>query len=219
MAIIKGFLFDLDGVIVDTAQYHFKAWQRLGRELDIDFDEKANEELKGVSRKDSLEKILQWGDKQLPQEDKERLMDRKNQWYLEYVEEMKPEDALPGALDFLDKSIALNLRIGLGSASKNARKILDLLEITDRFEVIIDGKAVTKSKPDPEVFLKGAEGLELAPEEVVVYEDSVAGIKAAGNGGFRRVGIGNAKVLKSAEIVLAGLHESNPAEVINKLNF
>jgi len=219
MATIKGFLFDLDGVIVDTAKFHFKAWHRLAQDLGIDFSEEENEELKGVSRKESLEKILEWGNISLSPEEFERRMTQKNDWYLEFVHEMGREEALPGAKEFLVESEKLNLAIGLGSASKNALLILDQLGITDKFRTIIDGTKVSKSKPDPEVFLMGAEELNLAPESVVVFEDSLAGIEAARRGGFRTVGIGKASVLKDAELVIEGLHEMGPAEIINQLNF
>ncbi len=219
MATIKGFIFDLDGVIVDTAVFHFKAWRRLAQDLGIDFSEEENEQLKGVSRKESLEKILEWGNLTLDPNEFERRMAQKNEWYLEFVREMGQEEALPGAKDFLRESQSLDLAIGLGSASKNAALILDLLEVTPLFKAIIDGTKVSKSKPDPEVFLKGAEALDLAPESLVVFEDSIAGIEAARRGGFRTVGIGNKNILKDAEIVVSGLDQISPVEVINQLNF
>lgn len=219
MAPIKGFLFDLDGVIVDTAKFHFKAWQRLAAELGIHFDEKDNEKLKGVSRKESLELILEWGNKTLEADRFEALMAQKNEWYLEFVQEMSADEALPGAKDFLKESHQLNLRVGLGSASKNAELILNLLKIRDSFECVIDGTKITRSKPDPQVFSMGAEFLGLKPESIVVFEDSQAGIEAARAGGFRSVGIGDPKILGAAEIVIDGLHMHSPSEIINKLNF
>lgn len=219
MAIIKGFIFDLDGVIVDTAKYHFLAWQRLAAELDINFDENDNEQLKGISRKESLEKILDWGKKEISEERKLELMQRKNEWYLEYVETMGNDEALPGAKEFLDRALNLNLKIALGSASKNALIILDKLQITSKFSSIIDGTKTSRSKPDPQVFTLGAKELNLQPEELVVFEDSQAGVEAARNGGFRTVGIGSKKNLGRAELVISGLNEITPAEIINKLNF
>lgn len=219
MPTLKGFLFDLDGVLVDTAKFHFQAWRRLAKELNIDFGPQENEQLKGISRRKSLEKILEWGHTTLPEEEMEALMAQKNNWYLELVQKMGPEEALPGATDFLDRSLALNLKIGLGSASKNAVHILEQLKLKDRFQVIIDGTKTTKSKPDPQVFERGAEALGLQPEETVVFEDSIAGIEAAIKGGFRSVGIGKVKQLKKAELVIPGLASLTPAEVINKLNF
>lgn len=132
---------------------------------------------------------------------------------------MGQEEALPGAKDFLNESRKLDLAIGLGSASKNAPLILDLLEVTPLFQTIIDGTKVSKSKPDPEVFLKGAEELQIAPQSLVVFEDSIAGIEAANRGGFRTVGIGSKNILKDAEIVVSGLDQISPVEVINQLNF
>lgn len=219
MAIIKGFIFDLDGVIVDTARYHFLAWQRLAAELDISFSEKENEQLKGIGRRESLELILQWGQKEISEERKLELMQRKNEWYLEYVETMGSDEALPGAKEFIDRALNLNLKIALGSASKNALIILEKLQITNKFSAIIDGTKTTRSKPDPQVFTLGAEEIDLKPEELVVFEDSQAGVDAAKSGGFRTVGIGNKKVLGKAEIVIAGLDKITPAEIINKLNF
>lgn len=219
MAILKGFIFDLDGVLVDTAQYHFLAWRRLAQTLGIDFDERDNEALKGVSRRESLEKILSWGQVTLEADRFEALMVQKNQWYLEFVAGLQPEDALPGALDFLDLSAQLNLKIGLGSASKNAPLILDKLGISNRFDAVVDGTQVSKGKPDPEVFLIGAERLNLQPQEIAVFEDAAAGIQAARSGSFKSVGVGQAEVLKDADMVIAGLFERKPAEIINALNF
>lgn len=219
MATIKGFIFDLDGVIVDTAKFHFKAWQRLALDLGIEFTEAENEELKGVSRKESLEKILEWGNQSLAADEFERRLIQKNEWYLEFVREMGKEEAMPGAKEFLYQTKHLDLAIGLGSASKNAVLVLDLLEITPLFQTIIDGTKVSKSKPDPEVFLKGAEALNIAPESLVVFEDSIAGVEAARRGGFRTVGIGSKSILKNAEIVVTGLDQISPIEVINQLNF
>lgn len=218
MATIKGFLFDLDGVIVDTAKFHFKAWRRLAQDLGIDFSEAENEQLKGVSRKESLEKILEWGQISLNPEEFDRRMAQKNDWYLEFVHEMGKEEALPGAKEFLQASANLNIAIGLGSASKNALLILDQLAITPMFQTIIDGTKVSKSKPDPEVFLKGAEELGIAAESLVVFEDSLAGIEAARRGGFRTVGIGSPDILSDAEIVISGLDQMSPVELINQLN-
>lgn len=219
MAIIKGFIFDLDGVIVDTARYHFLAWQRLADELGLSLNEKQNEALKGLTRRESLHKILTWSQKSPPQAEIENLMARKNTWFLEYIKDLKNHETLPGTLDFLQKTADLNLRIALGSASANARHVLDLLGITHRFEVIIDGTQIDRGKPDPQVFTKAAQALGLEPQTLVVFEDSVAGLKAAADGGFRQVGLGKAKVLKGAELVIKGLNQYSPAEIINKLNF
>lgn len=219
MAIIKGFIFDLDGVLVDTARYHFTAWQRLAATLDISFGEKENEQLKGVGREESLRKILSWGNKEVSDDRFEELMQQKNEWYLEAVNDMPSDDTLPGARDFLEKCKENNLKIALGSASKNARLILEKVKITDYFDAIIDGTMTTRSKPDPQVFELGAEALELEAASLVVFEDSKAGVEAATEGGFRTVGVGSKKNLKKAEMVVKNLEEITPASVINQLNF
>jgi beta-phosphoglucomutase len=201
VAIIKGFIFDLDGVLVDTAKYHYQAWRRMANELGFDFSEKDNEQLKGVGRRDSLEKILGWGKVTLLEEEKEKLMAQKNQWYQELIKTMTPESTLPGVRKFLDSSRDMSLTLALASSSKNAPRILELTELASYFETVVDGTQITHSKPDPEIFLTAAERLELEPAELVVFEDARAGIEAAREGGFRHVGIGSKKSLSEAEMV------------------
>ena len=217
MAQIKGLIFDLDGVIVDTAGYHFKAWRKMANELGFDFNEHQNEQLKGVSRRQSIELILNWGGKTLPEAEIERFMTLKNTWYLEFIEQLAPANVLPGADVFLRESKAASYRIALGSASKNSRMILDKLELTDLFDAIIDGNIATESKPNPQVFLKGADALGLTPNQSLVFEDAIAGIKAAHNGGMLAVGIGNPKILTEAEVVYPGLNNLSISTVINDL--
>ena len=149
---IKGFLFDLDGVIVDTAVFHFQAWRRLAQKLGDDFTEEQNEQLKGVSRVDSLKKIIEWTGATVSDEEFQTLMVEKNEWYLELVEGLGPQDALPGALNFLQTAYDQGIKIALGSASKNAPMILEKLGITPLFTAIIDGNNVVNGKPHPEVF-------------------------------------------------------------------
>ena len=204
MAIVKGCIFDLDGVIVDTAKYHYLGWKRLADELGVPFSETDNEALKGVSRRDSLEKILEWGKLTLEEERKLELMEQKNEWYLEAVSGMNDSEILPGVADFMREVKNQGYGIALGSSSKNARRILGLIGMEQDFEVIIDGTCFSKSKPDPEVFLLGAEGLGLQPEECVVFEDSTAGIKGAKAGGMYCIGIGDAEVLSEADFVIPG---------------
>ena len=217
MAQIKGLIFDLDGVIVDTAGYHFKAWRKMANELGFDFNEHQNEQLKGVSRRQSIELILNWGGKTLPEVEIERFMTLKNTWYLEFIEQLAPANVLPGADLFLRESKAVGYRIALGSASKNSRMILDKLELTDLFDAIIDGNIATESKPNPQVFLKGADALGLTPNQSLVFEDAIAGIQAAHNGGMLAVGIGNPKILTEAEVVYPGLNNLSISTVINDL--
>lgn len=204
---IRGFLFDLDGVLVDTAQYHFLAWQRMAAELGIHFGEAENEQLKGVSRAESLNRILAWGGKSLSDAEKQRWMTLKNDWYLELVRGMPADDYLPGAHEFLRASRAAGIKVALGSASKNAPLILERLGWIPLFDALVDGNVVTASKPDPEVFLEGARRLGLKPEECVVFEDSEAGVEAARRGGMKVVGIGHGL---DADLLVSGLDQLTP---------
>ena len=210
---IKGFLFDLDGVIVDTAVFHFQAWRRLAQKLGGDFTVEQNEQLKGVSRVDSLKKIIAWTDATVDDQTFIDLMELKNECYLELVVQLGPKDALPGALEFIRHAHAKGILIGLGSASKNAPMVLDKLGITALFTTIIDGNNVVNGKPDPEVFLKGADGLDLKPAECLVFEDSIAGVQAAKAGGFNCVGIGSAELLK-ADVHFQALGSSTPEALV-----
>lgn len=198
-------IFDLDGVIVDTAVYHYKAWKRLANELGFDFTETENEKLKGVSRVRSLELLLQWGGVIKSDKEKEHLAARKNEWYVEMINNMTPAEILPGAKEFLEVCRAAGLKTALGSASKNSMTILNKINLAGLFDAIIDGNHVTKPKPDPEVFLKGAEALNVSPSDCVVFEDAIAGVEAAINGGMKVVGIGSPEVLVGANLVVSGL--------------
>lgn len=206
---IRGFLFDLDGVLVDTAQYHFLAWQRMAAELGIHFGEAENEQLKGVSRAESLNRILTWGGKTLSDAEKQHWMTLKNDWYLELVRGMPADDYLPGAHEFLRASRAAGIKVALGSASKNAPLILERLGWIPLFDALVDGNVVTASKPDPEVFLEGARRLGLKPEECVVFEDSEAGVEAARRGGMKVVGIGHGL---DADLLVSGLDQLTPEQ-------
>lgn len=198
---IKGFLFDLDGVIVDTAVYHYKAWKRMANELGFDIDEAFNETLKGISRMDSIEAILKHGNVVISQEEKLRLATEKNEWYLEFVNQMTEAEILPGVKDFFKEFKALGIKCALGSASKNAPKILEKIGLLDSFDAIVDGNSVSQSKPNPEVFIKGAAALGLQNEACVVFEDAVAGIEAAQRAQMKTVGLGDAEILKNADLV------------------
>jgi beta-phosphoglucomutase len=207
--LIKACLFDLDGVLVDTAKYHFVAWKRLAESLDVSFTEHDNEQLKGVSRLESLEYILRKGNKQFSIVQKEQLMDTKNNWYLELVATMQPEELLPNVREFLTELKANGLLIGLGSSSKNAQMILDKTGINVFFDTVVDGRHITFSKPHPEVFLMGAQNLNVTPAETVVFEDAVSGIAAAVEGGFYAIGLGDPQVLKQAHSVIPSLQGFN----------
>jgi len=218
MALIKGLLFDLDGVLVDTAKFHFLAWRKMANELGFDFNEDQNEQLKGISRVESIARILDWGNVTLSPAEVEKYMKLKNDWYLEYIETITPNDVLPGADTFIKHSKALGFKIALGSASKNVKPILDKLELTALFDALIDGNVVTASKPDPSVFLSGAKALGLLPINCIVFEDAIAGIEAAHNGGMKAVGIGEADVLVNANIVYKNLAGISINDILEKIS-
>ncbi len=203
----KAFIFDLDGVIVDTAKFHYLAWKQLANELGFDFTEKQNEQLKGVSRITSLEILLKFGKIQLSNEKKSALLKVKNKQYLGYISKMNENDILPGIkslLLFLKKN---NISFSLGSASKNARLILKILDLHDLFDAIVDGNDVSIAKPDPEVFLKAAKSLHKNPQDCIVIEDAKAGIQAANNAGMISIGIGKKEVLQEADFILESTKE------------
>ena len=198
----KAIIFDLDGVIVDTAKYHFMAWQEVARKLGIDFTRKDNELLKGVSRVESLEIILKLGQKTLPPDEKERILKEKNDRYLALISRMNESEMLPGIKDLLLELKKLQIPFALGSASKNAKRILEALKITDWFTAIVDGNDVHKAKPAPEVFLIAAGRMNVLPEHCIVVEDAQVGIQAAKNAGMKAIGIGKYENLKQADLVL-----------------
>lgn len=202
---IKACIFDLDGVLVDTARYHYVAWKRLAESLHVPFTEHDNEQLKGVSRVDSLEYILKKGNIRLPEAEKLELMDTKNNWYLDLVAAMKPDELLPNVWNFLEQLQQHGILIGLGSSSKNAQMILDRTGIARFFDTVVDGRHVTHSKPHPEVFLIGANNLGILPSQSIVFEDAVSGVAAAIAGGFYTIGIGKPEVLTEAHIVIPSL--------------
>jgi len=214
MSTIKACLFDLDGVIVDTAVYHYKAWKRLADQLGLKFTEHDNELLKGVSRVRSLEIILELNHVTKTVEEQTGLATQKNNWYVEMINQMTPAEILPGAKEFLEACRAAGIKTALGSASKNSGTILNKINLAGLFDAIVDGNHVSKAKPDPEVFLKGAEALGVQPSECVVFEDAIAGVEAAINGGMKVVGIGSPDVLGKANIVVSGLDKMS----LEKLN-
>lgn len=195
----KAFIFDLDGVIVDTAKYHFLAWQKLAQELGIEFTPEHNEELKGVSRVRSLDIILELGGIQASQEDKNKWLIQKNEDYLSYLVDIDESEILPGVLPVLHYLKDKKQLIALGSASKNARPILEKTGILPLFDAIVDGNDVSNAKPDPEVFLRAAQLLNTSNEDAIVFEDSVAGIQAANIANMTSVGIGDAAILHEAK--------------------
>lgn len=204
MATIRACIFDLDGVIVDTASHHFVAWRKLADELGVPFSSEDNESLKGVSRVDSLEYILNKGGLVLDPATKVRLMERKNEHYLELASQTTPSNALPGVVALITELKQKGLKIALGSSSKNAEMILTKLNLIDAFDVLVDGNHITLSKPDPEVFAMGAKALGLPPESCLVFEDAQSGIDAANAGGFPVIGVGSRNVLTGASAVIPG---------------
>ena len=194
-----GFIFDLDGVIVDTAKYHYLAWKKLANELGFDFTKEQNELFKGVSRKRCLEILLDIGNVTATQEQFDIWMVEKNKDYLAYIEKMDTSEILPDVLKVLDYLKGRDIPIALGSASKNAAPILEKVKLLSYFDVLVDGNSVTKAKPDPEVFLIAAKKMNVKPEGCIVFEDAVAGIQAANTASMTSIGIGDAKILSEAD--------------------
>jgi beta-phosphoglucomutase len=201
---IKACLFDLDGVIVDTAKFHFIAWKEMAAELGFDFSEDDNELLKGVSRMRSLEILLDIGKITRTDEEKLILAEQKNRRYLEFVYQMTDDEILPGVTRFLTDLRSNGMLIALGSASKNAPLILDRIHLKGQFDEIVDGNAVSKAKPDPEVFLRCASLLKVEPSVCLVFEDAQAGIEAALNGGMNVIGVGSSDNLSLADHYIPG---------------
>lgn len=214
MSLIKGLIFDLDGVIVDTARYHFIAWKSLSDKLNIPFDEKENEALKGVGRSESLDKILSWGNLDISQPEKEILLKEKNDHYRSLISNMEPDEILPGVNSFLNQAKAQGLKLAIGSSSRNAPAILKAVELDDFFDAIIDGNKISHSKPHPEVFEKAVKALNLSKEECIVFEDALAGVESAKNAGIKCIGVGDKSVLKDADLVIEGFENQN-LELLN----
>lgn len=204
MSLPKACIFDLDGVIVDTVPAHYVAWKVMADELNIPFDEEENEHLKGVSRVDSMKHILALGNLEKTDEEVLAYTVRKNEIYVDIISSMTPTDILPGVLDLIDLLKVNGIAIAIGSSSKNTPTILKAVNLDKAFEVIIDGSDVTNSKPDPEVFLKGAAGLGLSPADCIVIEDAISGVEASKRAGMKCIGVGDPSVL-SADIVISDL--------------
>ncbi len=199
---MKGYIFDLDGVLVDTAKYHYLAWKTIAQELDFELTPAHNEQLKGIGREVSLHKILKWAGKTLPENDFHALALRKNQLYLQYIAHIDSSELLEGVASFLQQLKNKGKKIALGSASKNARLVLERTGILPLFDMIVDGNMVTQPKPNPEVFLKAAQGLGLPPAECCVFEDAPAGVQAAKAAGMTVIGVGEKQVLCAADEVI-----------------
>ena len=206
----KGFIFDLDGVIVDTAKYHFLAWKKIATSLGIDFTIEHNELLKGVSRVRSLDIILELGKVEASQEDKDKWLLQKNEDYLSYLVDMNETEILPGVMTVLKFLKENNQPIALGSASKNAKPILEKTGTLSYFDVIVDGNDVVNAKPDPEVFLHAARLINVANEDAIVFEDSVAGVQAANIAKMLSIGIGEESTLHEAEYIFKDFTQISP---------
>jgi beta-phosphoglucomutase len=214
----KAFIFDLDGVIVDTAKFHFLAWKKLADSLNINFTHEINEQLKGVSRVRSLEIILSQGNVQASQEDKNIWLVQKNEDYLAFVHKMDKSEILPRVEEVLQFLKANNQYVVLGSASKNARPILEKVNILHYFDALVDGNDVTNAKPDPEVFLQGANQVQVAYKDAIVFEDSVAGIQAANVAGMTSVGIGEKEVLHESDFCFRDFTEMSNDFIMQLIN-
>lgn len=204
---VKALIFDLDGVIVTTEHNHFIAWKRTAESLGIPFEEEHNELLKGVSRVDSLKKILELGAKTISTEEFDALLISKNDFYVDSIQDLNQTDLLPGVLSLLQEATSKGIKLGIGSSSKNANFILKLLKIDHFFDVVIDGNGVEHPKPHPEVFLNGAKALNLAPAECIVFEDAASGITAAKAGGFIAIAVGNPNIAEMADTYFNDLTE------------
>lgn len=216
-ALIKGFVFDLDGVLVDTAIHHFNSWKTVMQELGAAIVEEDDHHTRGAGRMESLQYLLDKYEIVLSEQEKILLAEKKNRIYLKAIEQITPADLLPGAHEFLIGTKKLQLKIALGSASKNAKAVLQKLDIDEYFDAIVDGNDIRSSKPDPEIFRRACSELGLEPDNVVVFEDAPKGIQSALAAGCKAVGIGDAKNLSAAQLILRGLYEYTPSQVISRL--
>lgn len=215
MTSIKAFIFDLDGVLVDTAEYHYRGWKRLADEEGLPFDRKENEALRGISRRESLLLILKG--RTLPEEKIQEMMERKNRYYLEFIRGVAPADMLPGASELLQEIHAAGLKSAVGSASKNASQVVQQLGIASLLDAVSDGYSVANPKPAPDLFLHAAAQLGVPPAECVVVEDAAAGIQAAQAGGFRSVGLGPVERVGAADLVLPSLAGARLEQILAAL--
>jgi kojibiose phosphorylase len=213
---IQGVIFDLDGVLTETAEYHYRGWQRLADEEGIPFNREANEAMRGLSRRDSL--LLMLNGQSRTEEQLEEMMERKNRYYLESIKDITSADLLPGSVELLDELRAAGIKVGIGSASKNAQEVIQRLGISDRVDTISDGFSVTRSKPAPDLFLHAAEQLGLAPEHCVVVEDAASGVEAALAAGMLAVGLGPVERVGAAHVVLPSLEGVQWADLLAKLS-
>ena len=211
----RAFIFDLDGVITETSEYHFLAWKTVCKKIGYDLTRKKNEELKGVNRNKCLDLIMEWGKIRLSEKEIESLLEAKNNIYKDYIKDLNENDVCEGVLNFINDAIKNNIKIALYSASRNAKRILCQLKIIDLFTVIIDGNNVSNAKPDPEGFKIAADLTKTNPKDCVVFEDSISGIEGANKLNMYTVGIGSRDVLKNADVVYKGFKNLKIKDIIN----
>jgi len=214
---IKAFIFDLDGVLTDTAEYHYRGWKRLADELEVPFSRADNEALRGIPRRESLMLILKG--RAYPEAQIQAMMERKNNYYLESIREISPHDILPGTRELLEEIRAAGLKTALGSASKNAPEVIQRLGIDSLLDVVSDGHSTERQKPAPDLFLHAAAQLNLSPAECVVVEDAAAGIEAAKAGGFRCVGLGPRERVGDADLIYPSLASVHLSDLLSGLDF
>ncbi len=211
----RAFIFDLDGVITETSEYHFMAWKTVCKKIGYDLTRKKNEELKGVNRNKCLDMIMEWGKIRLSEKEIESLLEAKNNIYKDYIKDLNENDVCEGVLNFINDAIKNNIKIALYSASRNAKRILCQLKIIDLFTVIIDGNNVSNAKPDPEGFKIAADLTKTNTKDCVVFEDSISGIEGANKLNMYTVGIGSRDVLKNADVVYKGFKNLKIKDIIN----
>jgi beta-phosphoglucomutase len=213
---IQAFIFDLDGVITDTAEYHYLAWRALGEELGIPFTREFNEELKGVSRMDSLEKILALGNREadFSWEEKEALASKKNVHYVRLIENISSNDILPGIKDLITEIKENGYRLGLASVSKNAFTVMDSLGLRSEFDIIVDAATIAKGKPDPEIFLTAAKLLNVDPSACIGIEDAAAGVDSIKDAGMFAVGVGSEESLAKADIIYSSTEQLSLSNIM-----
>jgi beta-phosphoglucomutase len=204
---MKALIFDLDGVIVDTAKYHYIAWKNIAKQVGFELSPMQNQSLKGISRVESLERILKWANVTLSEAEKNDLLHQKNEEYLLLISNMGADEIMPGVVSVLQYAQKENIPVALGSASKNATRILQKLGLSPYFNAIVDGNHVSKSKPDPEVFLRAAHLLKHIPEHCMVFEDAAAGIQAAKTAGMITIGMGGEKEVNTADYTFTSMEE------------
>jgi beta-phosphoglucomutase len=213
---IRGCIFDLDGVLTDTAEYHYQGWQRLADELGIPFDRERNEALRGVSRRRSLELLL--AGQTYPEEQVVEMMERKNRYYQELLKQVTPDDLLPGVRNLLDAVRAMSMKIAIGSASKNAREVVQRLQIESSIDALADGYSVVRPKPAPDLFVYAAGLLHICVNDCVVFEDAKAGVAAAKTAGMYTVGLGPVERVGQADLVFSDLSSVTLTDILQRLS-